>query len=155
MVLVSTYNMKYTTEIEIKAPVEKVAGLLGDHEKMKHWLKELESYEPITGKPRHEGTKTRLKINIAGGVEVTETITAVDFPRHFATQYDLQHGTLLANSRLEPIDDNSTRYFLDHEFEFTGPMKLVTSLLKPAFIRHSERIMDEFKTVAETSEGKQ
>jgi carbon monoxide dehydrogenase subunit G len=143
--------MKYTTEIKINAPVEKIAELLGDHEQMKKWLKELESFENIEGKPKEEGTKTKLNVNVAGGMEVTETVMVAQFPNRFATHYEMQGGTFVADSKLEPMGEETTRYILEHKFEFSGPLKLITSMLKPAFIRHSERIMSEFKTLAESS----
>jgi carbon monoxide dehydrogenase subunit G len=141
--------MQYTTEIEINAPVEKIAGLLGDHEQMKKWLRELKSYQPIEGEPKQEGSKTLLTINVAGGMEVTETIIAVEYPNHFATHYEMQGGTFIADSKLEATGEQTTKYILEHKFEFTGPLKLVSGLLKPSFIKHSERVMNDFRELAE------
>jgi hypothetical protein len=116
---------------------------------MKIWLKELNSYQPITGEPRQEGTKTRLLVNVGGGMEVTETVLTVDFPNRFSTHYEMQGGTFVADSKLEHVDEKNTRYVLEHHFQFTGPLKMVTALLKPAFIAHSKQIMENFKALAE------
>ena len=90
--------MKYTTEIEIYAPIEKVAALLADHSQMKYWIKELQSYEPISGVPQQEGTKTRMKIKAGKEIELTETITKVEFPHRFTARYEMNGGSLIADS---------------------------------------------------------
>lgn len=141
--------MKYTTEIEIKAPLEKVAAMLGDHEQMLKWIKEVESYQPISGTPRQEGAKTLLHVNAGKQMEVTETITKVNFPYRFTAHYEMPDGSLVIDNMLQASTPALTRYVLNHYFKFNGTMKVVTALLKPAFVKHSERMMKDFKELAE------
>lgn len=143
--------MKYTTEIEINAPIAKIAALLGDHEQMNKWMKELERYEPVSGHPRHEGAKTRMLLNVGRGMEVTETIVKAEPPHRFTARYEMEGGSLLADSMLQETTPNLTRYSLSHYFKFEGMLKIATALMKPAFIKHSEQMMKDFKMLAEQS----
>ena len=143
--------MKYTTEIEIHAPIEKVAALLGDHEQMKKWLPELQSYKPISGKPREVGTKTELEINKGGQMQITETILEIDFPYRFAVHYETAGVSLIIDNQLQRSTPMLTRYILSHHFKFSGVLKIATALMKAAFVTHSEQIMKNFKAVAEES----
>lgn len=140
--------MKYTTEVKIDAPIEKVAELIGDHQKMKYWIKELTSYAAVSGTPRQEGAKTKLRLNLGGGVDVLETLLKVDFPRRFITKYELPQGSLTVTISFE-TDGKGTTYNIDHAFEFKGMLKIGTALVKPAFIKHSERMMEDFKKMVE------
>ena len=144
--------MKYTTEIEIKAPIEKVATLLGDHSQMKYWIKQLQSYEPISGEPHEEGTKTRMTINAGREMEIIETITKIEFPYRITAHYEMEGGSFIADSMLQASTEKLTRYTLNHYFKFNGVLKIATALLKPAFIKHSERIMIDFKNLAEKTQ---
>lgn len=143
--------MKYTTEITVNAPIDKVAELLGDHAKLKYWMKELRTYETVSGKPREVGAKTKLYLAIGPGVDATETILEVDFPRRFKARYEMGQGSLVVVSQLTEMGKGTTKYTLDHQFEFKGMLKVGAALMKPAFIKHSERMMQDFKALAEGS----
>ncbi|HLP19587.1 MAG TPA: SRPBCC family protein [Chitinophagales bacterium] len=140
--------MKYTTEIKINAPIEKVAELIGDHNMMKNWMKELITHETVSGTPRKEGAKTKLRLNLGGGVDVLETLIKIDFPNFFVTKYELPQGSLTVVITFEK-DGKGTIYKLDHSFEFKGMLKIGTALMKPGFIKHSERMMQDFKKMVE------
>ncbi|MCY1660222.1 SRPBCC family protein [Chryseobacterium sp. SL1] len=43
--------MKYTSEIEINSPVDRVIELFDNPNNMDKWMKGLQSFEPISGKP--------------------------------------------------------------------------------------------------------
>lgn len=141
--------MNYTLSVDIMAPIEKVATLLSDHEKMHLWMTDMTGYEPISGKPRHVGAKTRLKISAPGIKEIIETILKVDFPKQFTTYYEVSSGDFTADSKLEALGENKTRYTLNHEFHFKGLLKLTAGLMKPAFVKHSETLLLNFKKLAE------
>lgn len=143
--------MNYTLSVDIKAPIEKVASLLSDHEKMPLWMTDVTGYEYISGKPRHVGAKTRLNVNAPGVTEIIETILKVEFPKRFTTYYEVASGDFTADSKLEALGPDKTRYTLNHEFHFKGLMKLGSGLMKPAFVKHSEKLMQNFKRMVEQS----
>ncbi len=141
--------MKYSLTIEINAPREKVADMLADQGQKKKWLKELMNIKHVKGAPKEVGAVAMLQLNVPGMEQIKETIELVDFPNRFVTVYEMKQATFIADSNLEAISAGLTRYTLHHEFDFKGMLKLATALMKPAFIRHSEKILAQIKNVAE------
>ena len=56
--------MKYTTEIEINKPIDRVIELFDNSENMKHWYPGFVSFEPLTGEIGKEGAKSKIKYKI-------------------------------------------------------------------------------------------
>ena len=52
--------MKYTTEIEIEKPIEKVIELFDNPDNLKKWMEGLQSFEHLSGTPGQPGAKSRL-----------------------------------------------------------------------------------------------
>jgi hypothetical protein len=144
-------EMIYSLSIEINGHIETIAGLLGDHEAMMKWMPELAGYELLSGKPRHVGAKTKLLINAPGMGGIIETVQAIDFPKHFKTYYEMEQGSFTADSNLMVLNAGKTLYTLNHEFKFKGMLKLATAVMKPAFINHSQKLLQNFKAVAEST----
>ena len=57
--------MKYTTEVEINQPVQKVVELFDNPDNMKVWMKGLQSFETISGTPGQEVSKAKLVYKMA------------------------------------------------------------------------------------------
>ena len=73
--------MKYTSEIEINSPIDKVIELFDNPDNMDKWMKGLQSFEPISGKPGQVGAKSRLKFKMGKReIEMIETITVRNLP---------------------------------------------------------------------------
>jgi uncharacterized membrane protein len=143
--------MKYTTEVEIHAPLEKVASLLGDHEQMKKWVKELDSFKLLDGRPRHEGAKTLLNVKGSHEMQVTETILKTEFPFRFTAKYEVDGVSFIADNLLQQSTTALTRYTLNHYFKFNGLLKVAMAFMKPAFVKRSKQMMNDFKKLAETN----
>ena len=59
--------MKYSTEIEINKPVEKVIELFDNSDNLGKWMEGLHSFEHISGNPGQVGAKSRLKFKLGSG----------------------------------------------------------------------------------------
>ena len=67
--------MKYTLEIDIHLPREKVIELFDNPDNMKHWQPGLLSFEPLSGTPGTVGAKSQLKYLMGKReIEMVETI---------------------------------------------------------------------------------
>jgi uncharacterized protein YndB with AHSA1/START domain len=141
--------MEYTTEIEINAPVTKVAGLLGNHEQMTKWMKEVKSFKALSGKPRHAGSKTLLRMHVGKEVDVVETIVEAELPDRIVTEYEMEYGKLVVESKLRSAGKGAAVLTMGHRFELKGMLKLAAAVMKPVFIKHSQNMMESFKAVAE------
>jgi uncharacterized membrane protein len=56
--------MEYTSEIEIDSPVAKVIELFDNPDNLDKWMKRLQSFESISGKPVQVGAKSILKSSL-------------------------------------------------------------------------------------------
>ena len=141
--------MTYTTETVINAPVEHVAQQLGNRDKMHLWIKELHRYEHLSGEPGTVNATGTLHLNLGATVPVKETILRVEYPHVFSVRYEMAQGSMVVTSLLQKKGRKATAYALEHTFEFKGMLKLGTALLKPAFIKHSQKVMHNFKKMVE------
>ncbi len=80
--------MKYSGDIIIEQPREKVIEKMDNLENLKHWQKGLISTEHISGTPGEVGAKMKLNYKF-GKREMTlvETITKRGFPDEFHSTY--------------------------------------------------------------------
>jgi hypothetical protein len=81
--------MKYTTEVEINQPVQKVVELFDNPDNMKEWMEGLQSFETISGTPGHEGSKAKFIYKMGKReIEMIETITKRNLPKEFTGTYE-------------------------------------------------------------------
>ena len=81
--------MKYTSEIEINKPVDRVIELFDNPDNLDKWMIGLQSFEPISGNPGQVGAKSRLKFKMGKReIEMIETITVRNFPDEFSGTYE-------------------------------------------------------------------
>lgn len=142
--------MKYTTEVTINLPREKVIELFDDPKNMKKWQPGLESFEPISGTPGQPGAKSRLVYDMNGRkMELVETITTRNLPDEFSGTYEA-NGVFnhIANHFYE--EAGKTRWVTENEFSFTTLMMKIMGLLMPfMFRRETKKNMEQFKAFAE------
>ena len=66
--------MKYTTEIEINLPVEKVIELFDNSDNLSKWQPELISFKHLSGEPGQVGEKSKLRYRMGKReIEMMET----------------------------------------------------------------------------------
>ncbi|MES2619571.1 MAG: SRPBCC family protein [Bacteroidota bacterium] len=142
--------MKFSSQIEINAPIVRVVDLFIDPEQMKKWLKELESFEPIHGPTRHIGSKSLLKLMVdEKKMEITETITVRNLPHQLCGEYVTKDVDYIAENRFEDLGNNITKYTVNLEFKFRGIMGFLGDTMKRSFIKKSQEQLIDFKMFIE------
>ena len=143
--------MKYTCEIDIDKPIERVIELFDDPENMKEWQPGLVSYEFISGEPGQPGSKMKLKYKMGKReVEMVETLIS----RHhtsFSGTYEAKGVWNRIDAEFEKINEDQTRYITRQEFQLKGIMKLYGWLMPGAFKKQTMVYMRSFKDFAERS----
>ena len=142
--------MKYTNEIEIDLPVEKVIELFDEPENLKHWQPGLVSFEHVSGTPGQPGAKSRLKYKMGSReIEMIETITKRDLPREFAGIYEAKGVYNVISNKFTPLGGHKTKWVAENEFQFSGFMKLFGWLMPGSFKKQGQKFLDDFKKFAE------
>ena len=142
--------MKYTSEIEINSPIDKVIELFDNPDNMDKWMKGLQSFEPISGKPGQVGAKSRLKFKMGKReIEMIETITVRNLPDEFSGTYDAKGVFNIVKNRFISLPNNRTKYISEQEFQFSGIMKIIGFLMPSAFKKQSMKYLCDFKNFVE------
>ncbi len=142
--------MKYSNEVIINLPLDRVIELFDNEENLFKWQSELISFEHFSGEKGEVGAKSKLKYKMGKReVEMTETITVKDLPKEFSGTYEAKGVWNEVKNYFEAIDKNRTRWHSDCHFEFSGFMKLIALFMPGAFKKQSQKYLDQFKTFAE------
>jgi carbon monoxide dehydrogenase subunit G len=142
--------MKYSNEIEINLPLNKVIELFENPDNMKHWQPGLQSFEHISGARGQVGARSRLKYKMGKReIEMVETITKQNLPEVFAATYDAKGVHNLQFNKFIPVSENKTKWVTETEFKFSGFMKLISFLMPGTFKKQSQKYLDDFKAFSE------
>lgn len=142
--------MKYSSEIILDLPLERVGELFGDPDNMPHWQEGFVEMEHLQGKPGAEGAKSRMKYQMGKRtVEMVETILKNDLPHRFDATYEAPKVYNKLENYFEALPDGRTKWTSENEFQFSGFMKLFGVLMPGAFKRQSKKYMVDFKKFAE------
>jgi hypothetical protein len=146
--------MKFTTEIVVNLPRERMIELFDNPDNMPKWQDGLKSFEPISGEPGQPGAKSRLKYDVNGRmIEMVETIETRNLPDEFSGTYEAKGVWNRVENRFFEDGADKTRWVSTNEFKFSGLMMTAMGFLMPfAFRKQSRKFMEDFKTFAE-SEG--
>ncbi|WP_394174184.1 SRPBCC family protein [Thalassotalea litorea] len=143
--------MKYTLEIDIALPVDRVIELFDNPHNLKKWQPDLISFETISGVPGEEGTESRLLYRMGNKeIAMTETITVKQLPQQFSGVYETDNVWNLVDNTFIPLSENQTRWIVKNEFKCSGFVKLMMMLMPGMFKKQSNRYMEQFKEFAET-----
>lgn len=143
--------MKYTTEVMIDLPRQKVLQLLDDPENMKHWQRGLQGYKMLSGNPGTEGAKMELHYKMGKReILMIETIIKQDLPDEWHATYDAKGVHNLQKNYFHDLDGKRTHWVSETTFEFSGLfMKLMGKLMPKAFKKQSQKYLEDFKAFAE------
>ena len=142
--------MKYSTEIEIDLPVERVIELFDNSDNLSKWQPELISFEHLSGEPGQVGAKSKLKYQMGKReIEMIETITVRNLPEEFSGTYEAKGIFNVVKNKFVQLAENKTKYISDQEFQFSGMMKLMGALMPGAFKKQSQKYLKQFKEFAE------
>lgn len=142
--------MKYSNQIEINLPVQKVIELFDNPDNMVKWQPGFISFEPLSGTPGQPGAKSKLKYKMGKReVEMIETITVRDLPKEFSGIYEAKGVFNEVKNYFTETGNNKTKWVSECEFKFGGMMKLIGWLMPGAFKKQSQKYLDLFKEFAE------
>ena len=142
--------MKYTQEIEIDLPRERVAALFMDTANLPKWQPGFVSMTPVSGEPGTEGAVSALVYKMGKReIEMTETILRWNPPEQFDGIYEAKGIKNWQYNRIEPVGDSKTKWISTSEFQFKGFMKLMALLMPGAFKKQSRKYLEQFKAFAE------
>jgi uncharacterized membrane protein len=143
--------MKYSSEIEINRPIDRVIELFDNPDNMGKWMEGLQSFEPISGTPGQPDAKSRLKFKMGKReIEMIETITSRNLPDEFSGTYEAKGVYNIIKNRFVKLSDTKTKYITENEFRFNGFMKLIAFLMPGAFKKQSDKYLTDFKTFVES-----
>ena len=143
--------MKYSNEVVINLPLEKVITLFDSEENLFKWQPELLSLEHLSGEKGKAGSKTTMKYKMGKReIDMIETITLNDLPREFTAIYEAKGVWNEMKNVFEEIDAKSTLWRSDSYFKFSGFMKLMGFFMPGAFKKQSQQALDRFKAFAES-----
>ena len=143
--------MRYTTEIIVNVPIATFIKKMDDPENMKHWQNGLLGYKELIGTPGSEGAKMELSYKIGNrNMVLVETVIKRNLPHEFHATYDAKNVHNIQKNYFESIDENSTKWISETEFQFQGFMMKTMGFLMPgAFKKQSIKYMKDFKAFAE------
>ncbi len=142
--------MKYTVELNINLPLDRVIELFDSTDNMYKWMEGLQSFEPLEGTPGEVGAKSKL-VFISGKreIEMIETITVKNLPDEFSGTYEAKGVYNIIKNEFVSKSDNVTRYISEQEFQFTGFMKLMAVFMPGTFKKQTLQHMKAFRSFAE------
>lgn len=142
--------MKYSNEIIIQVPREKVVELFADPANIAEWQPGFISMELLSGEQGEVGAKSRMKYKMGKReIEMIETITEKNLPDSFCGTYEAKGVWNEVKNYFEALPDGSTRYYAENEFRMSGVMKLFAFLMPAAFRNQSQKYLDLFCEFAE------
>lgn len=143
--------MKYTSEIEINQPIDKVIELFDNPDNMRKWMEGLQSFEHLSGKQGEVGAKSKLKFKMGKReIEMIETITVRNLPQEFSGTYEAKGVYNIVKNSFIKLSDSKTKYITENEFQFSGFMKIIAFLMPSAFKKQSYKYLLDFKNFAES-----
>lgn len=142
--------MKYKQSISINLPREEVVKKFSDPDNLKHWQRGFIFMKPINGKSGEEGSQNLLKYKMGKReIEMTETILNNDLPKEFDASYEAKGVYNIQKNKFIIPEEAKTEWISDSEFNFSGFMKIIGSLMPGAFKKQSLQYMKDFKAFAE------
>lgn len=145
--------MKYTDEIEINQPINKVVELFDNEDNLFKWMNGLQSIEHLEGKPGEKGSTTKMLFKEGKReIEMIETILENKLPEEFTATYEAKGVYNLAKISFVSLTDSKTKYLTEQEFQLKGFMKLIGWLMPGAFKKQTNKYLKMFKEFAENHE---
>ncbi len=142
--------MKYTCEVEIDLPRDRVIELFDNPDNLPKWQPGLKSFEHQSGALGKPGAKSHLVYDMNGRrVEMVETILKRELPAEFSATYDAKGVKNWVSNRFFEEGPQKTRWVMDNEFKFSGLMAVMAIFMRGAFPKQTLEDMNRFKDFAE------
>lgn len=142
--------MKYTSQITINAPIQKVITLFDNPDNLPKWMEGLQEFEHLSGTPGEVGARSLLKFKMGKReLHMIETITVKNLPEEFSGTYEAKGVFNIVKNKFVALSDTQTKYISEQEFQFTGFMKIIGFLMPGAFKQQSMKYLAAFKYFVE------
>jgi carbon monoxide dehydrogenase subunit G len=146
--------MKYSTELIIDLPRDKVVELFNNEENLFKWLKGLESFDHISGTKGEEGAVSKMVVKSGKReMEMKETIMKVNLPEGINFLYEGKGVQNWNDHTFVNEGDSQTKWTQNNVFKMKGAMKIFGFLMPGMFKKQTAKHMNDFKEFAE-KEGK-
>jgi uncharacterized protein YndB with AHSA1/START domain len=141
--------MRYTLEVTIDAPRERVVALFTDPTHFADWQPALECYELVSGEQAQTGAVAELTTRAGNRVTgMTETVESNALPDSMSVIYET-HGVWNRSANSFAAESpESTLWISENEFRFTGARRAL-GLMEGSFKKESLDIMERFKAFVE------
>lgn len=83
-------------------------------------------------------------------IEMIESITVKNLPHEFSGTYEAKGVWNEVKNFFHAVDENTTKWVAENEFQFKGFMKLMGWLMPGAFKKESMKFLEQFKAFAES-----
>jgi hypothetical protein len=143
--------MKSIVELEIEAPLEKVAALLADPGTMTKWMDDLERVEPLSGEPGMPGSTFRM-VGKASGPQRNFVVTVKErtLPKTLRLKLQSPSVDVAIADTFSALSARRTKLVSEEVFHFHGLFNTLFSFLAQSTIRkHHRRHIESFKQFAE------
>lgn len=142
--------MKYSSEVTIDLPRDRVIELFDDPDNLMQWQRGLQSFEHLSGTPGQPGAKSRLVFDVNGRrIEMVETITVRNLPDEFSGTYETSGVFNVVRNFFHEDGPDRTRWVSENEFRFSGSMRVLAPFLRTSFRKQSMGYLQDFKNFAE------
>lgn len=143
--------MRYTLEITVAVPRDKVIELFDNPDNLPHWQESLASLELLSGIRGQTGAKSKLVHKFRDHkVEMIETVERRSLPDELIYTYEAKNAWNRVVNRFIEINKNKTMWVLITEFKCTGFLRVLAFLMPSIFKKASLKDMKEFKGFAES-----
>lgn len=144
--------LKYSFELDIHAPLEKVSDLFGDHDNVKHWQPTLIRMEHVSGELRQQGAVHRLVHKMGNReVEMIETLVDIKPPHRFVATYEADKVWNRFACEFSDNGNGTTHWHMRSEFQCSGIMRVMIWVAPGLFRKQSRQAMRDFKAFAESA----
>lgn len=141
--------MKYSCQIDIDRPRDRVLELFEDPESLKHWQDGLEVFEPLSENRTAKGAQTRLVYKMGKrDIEMIETLDEYAPPDRMSAIYTAKGVWNHNLNRFIDLGDR-TRWEVDTEFRCSGFMRIMAFFMPGMFRKQTEKFMQQFKDYVE------
>ena len=145
--------MKIVSEVTINCPLAKLKVLVADPGNNKHWMEDLTTYEPLSGKPGQPGSTARLVFG-SGRSEMEFTLTTQKASTLNELRATLENPrmTIGSVSYLTAITPKQTKYRFEQNFAFKGLVgKLMGLLARGPIAKQQQKHTQALKQFAENN----
>lgn len=140
-------SLSTETRVEIDKPRDVVWKYFTDESKMKEWMPNLKSIEPISGKPLTAGSKFRIVFE-EDGTEIVMIETMKEVIKEEVFAFVLENEMINADVRIEFLDKGEKTELVEKNTFIGGNLfwRSLFAITKSNFEQNSAEIYNRLKT---------